>query len=79
MTVQALKESVEKINCTFEIFDKNKTVKDDTDLVKTKDFLVIKDANNNIYYTGNITLKGDVDDNGVLDEIDIDLIKQHIL
>lgn len=77
-TVQDIKKYIEVLNCTVMVTDKEGNVKSDDELCISSDKLLI--LNNNILvYEGTIFIKGDINQDGIVDHNDTDNLVAHML
>lgn len=78
-TVADAKRYIEVLNCVVMVTDKEGNVKADDALCISGDKLMILDNNNAIIYDGTIYIKGDINQDGIVDSNDTDNVIAHIL
>ena len=78
-TVESLKQSINVLNGTVLVIDKDNKNKDNDMLCFASDTLLIRSNDGKIVYKKPIVIYGDVNCDGLLNDIDVNLIKEHIL
>lgn len=78
-TVESLKKSINVLNGTVLVIDKDNKNKDNDMLCFASDTLLIRSNDGKIIYKKPIVIYGDVNCDGMLDDIDVTIIKEHIL
>ena len=78
-TVESLKQSINVLNGTVLVIDKDNKNKDNDMLCFASDTLLIRSNDGKIVYKKPIVIYGDVNCDGLLNDIDVNAIKEHIL
>ena len=77
--VSDVKESIDVLNGTVLVIDKDNKNKNNDDYCSTSDTVIIRSNNDEIVYKKPIMIYGDVNCDGHLNDTDVKMIKEHIL
>lgn len=74
--VDRLSKTTKLMNCYFTITDKDGNWKSADEMVATGDLVTIRDNDNNVIFEKQVMLRGDLDGNGDVNSVDVELLVQ---